>query len=175
MATVIDRPEIQTGERGKTMSSLPEDHSAASKKVRGPVATRRRYPWLDIGLALALILISVISYLGGQYVRDRNQHGNLGDQFLQAGELTKAIEEYTKAVQCDPNSELSYLRRALAYFYQERWQEALADCNQAIALNPQSADAYWIRANVHARIGNMDMAYSDEQKSLQLNPNVGKQ
>ncbi|MDR1285968.1 MAG: tetratricopeptide repeat protein [Treponema sp.] len=47
-----------------------------------------------------------------------------------------AIINFTRAINRDPNFELAYINRGAAYFNQGKFEEALADYNKVIELNP---------------------------------------
>ena len=59
------------------------------------------------------------------------QHG-LG--FLQSGELDKAVADFTRALELDPQIPGAYLNRAWAYTLLKRDREAQADIERAVEL-----------------------------------------
>jgi tetratricopeptide (TPR) repeat protein len=50
------------------------------------------------------------------------------------------------------------------------YQGALADLNRLIALNPQKAVAYYLRANINQILGNRDRILEDLNQAIQLDP-----
>jgi len=50
--------------------------------------------------------------------------------------------------------------------------KAIADCTQAIQLNPNYDDAYSLRAQIYFGKGNFDRAIADHNESIRINPNV---
>merc|ERR1712173_35430 len=65
-----------------------------------------------------------------------------GNTHMKAKEYQKAIEEYTKAVEFNPKSEVYFCNRAVAYTNINKFHEALDDCKKAIAINPDYAKAF---------------------------------
>ena len=51
----------------------------------------------------------------------------------------RAIENYNKAIELDPNDADAYNNRGLAYYYLEEYERAIEDYNKAIELNPNYA------------------------------------
>ena len=51
-------------------------------------------------------------------------------------------------------------------------ENALADCNQAVKLDPKYADAYSDRGKAYGRLGQLADALSDFSKAIELNPKI---
>ncbi len=60
-----------------------------------------------------------------------------------SGDHENAIKLHTKAIGIDPSVPSAWMNRGSAYEGQEKWDEAIADYNQRIELQPESA------ANAH--------------------------
>lgn len=93
------------------------------------------------------------------------------------------IKEYDAKIAKEPdNAELYYKRGALkhetarfnSYLKEEPRKEmlkgALSDLSKAIELNPQMDNAYAIRGDVKALLGNDKAAVTDLSKAIELNP-----
>ena len=52
------------------------------------------------------------------------------------GELTKAIDDFSKAISIDPGLDEAYYGRATVWFKKEDYQSALADAKEAVKLSP---------------------------------------
>ena len=62
--------------------------------------------------------------------------------------LDRAIEDYTKAIELNPNYTDAYYNRSLVYNYKGDLDRALNDLNRAIQLNPNDHKFLEIRDNI---------------------------
>lgn len=65
-----------------------------------------------------------------------------GNAALQAGKLTEAIENYTKAINADGTNCVYYSNRSAAYLKKGDANNALEDANSTIAINPEFSKGY---------------------------------
>ncbi|KAG7346191.1 peptidase C14 caspase catalytic subunit-like protein [Nitzschia inconspicua] len=65
-----------------------------------------------------------------------------GNAALQAGKISDAIQNYTKAINLDGANHVYYSNRSAAYLKKGDGHNALEDANACIALNPQFAKGY---------------------------------
>jgi eukaryotic-like serine/threonine-protein kinase len=68
---------------------------------------------------------------------------NLGSEYLQIGNFTKAVECLKKSVALDPSLPIAAANTSLALRYQRKYQEALPFALKAVQLNPAD-DANWL-------------------------------
>jgi tetratricopeptide (TPR) repeat protein/membrane protease YdiL (CAAX protease family) len=77
---------------------------------------------------------------------------------------------YAMAGWLDPNSAWACTQRAEAYQMAEEYDQAIAECDQAIQANPGFAPAYAIRAEAYRMKGDNDRALADCNRALELDP-----
>jgi len=65
-----------------------------------------------------------------------------GNAALQAGKVSEAIENYTKAINLDGSNHVYFSNRSAAYLKKGEGNNALEDANSCIGLNPQFAKGY---------------------------------
>jgi hypothetical protein len=65
-----------------------------------------------------------------------------GDASVRDGQIDKAISEYSKAIQINPEHYYAYTHRGDAYIKKEQYDKAISDYTKAIELDPQNAWAY---------------------------------
>jgi|GEM_PF-4765091 len=93
-----------------------------------------------------------------------------GDVYKSKGEYDHAIEEYSKAIRCDPNNSGLFNNRGNAYQDKGEYGRAIEDFSKAILLNPSDSDFYFNRGNAHDRKGEPERAIEDYNKAIQINP-----
>ena len=64
---------------------------------------------------------------------------NMGNIHLQMQEFNKAVDDYTKAIQYDPNLAEAYYNRALTLLYLDKKSKAIKDLSKAGELGIQEA------------------------------------
>lgn len=95
------------------------------------------------------------------------------DDFISLFALTpeianRAIDYFTGLIQKDATDQMAYYFRAIAYGFREEYSAAIADLTHVIALNSESAMAYFLRGKMQLASGREDSATRDLQKALDL-------
>jgi tetratricopeptide (TPR) repeat protein len=121
-----------------------------------------------------------------------------GILFAMKGEYDKAIADFSEALKLDPNLNAAYQLRGRALYAsvsyvtdldenfsgvgslskggqvsleeQRVYDQAIADYNQAISLNPKFAGAYTNRGNAYGIKGEYDRAIADYTQAIALDP-----
>ncbi|KXZ42289.1 hypothetical protein GPECTOR_167g170 [Gonium pectorale] len=107
---------------------------------------------------------------------------NLGNVHMSQGRAKQAYDDYSQAVQLAPEAPVPYLNRAIALEQLglqlaaegrpaeagERWQEALADCDSAIARDGKEFAAWF------NKVGQVDTAVRTVKGVLRRNPNYAE-
>lgn len=83
------------------------------------------------------------------------------------GEPDRAIENYTRSIELKPASEV-YQHRAIAYYDKGDYVSAIADFDEAVKLEPKSADAFNNRAWTFYKAGDPDRALEDANRAVGL-------
>ncbi|MBR8840278.1 MAG: tetratricopeptide repeat protein [Stigonema ocellatum SAG 48.90 = DSM 106950] len=74
-----------------------------------------------------------------------------------------------EAIKLSPRA-VFYIHRGIIYSVQKKWDLALADSNQAIALNPKFALAYFLRGILYQQQKKWDLALADSNQAIALSP-----
>lgn len=85
-------------------------------------------------------------------------------------DLAKAIADYNKAVELQPNDPYSYMRRAYAYEREKLYEKAIPDFSKMIELSPTNSHYYNARADAYAQNGQYREARDDFKQAIQLSP-----
>ncbi|BAZ10518.1 TPR repeat-containing protein [Calothrix sp. NIES-4071] len=88
------------------------------------------------------------------------------------GNYKSAIDNYTLAIQCNPQDGIAYFNRGIAKVMIDEYEAAIEDFNQALQINPQNSQAYTERGIARSMIGNNEAAIEDCSHAIQLNPEL---
>ncbi len=91
-------------------------------------------------------------------------------QKYQAIDPSRAMEDYTQAIQSNPDDPDGYAHRAEARLAMGDKKGAIEDYTRALNLNPDDADIYLHRGDLRAAVKNRKGAIEDYTRALNLNP-----
>jgi len=102
---------------------------------------------------------------------DAKSFYKLGNEHYEKGDFDRAIENYNRAIELDPNYDKAYYNRGLAYACKEDYDRAIADINKVIELKPDFAEAYHVLGLAYEYKSLPDQAIEAYNKALKINPN----
>ena len=88
--------------------------------------------------------------------------------------MSFAVDYYSEALKLNPYNTQALFNRALAYYQLKKPRKAVLDLNQLLELNAKDAEAYELRAELHASIEHFDEALSDYSQSIIIQPTVNR-
>lgn len=100
---------------------------------------------------------------GGAFIRAGNLHAIAGD-------TERAIEQYDRAIDLNPENALYYYSRGLARLRSRDFDRAREDFHQAATLNPRSSMAFFGRGQAHFGTNEYDRAIEDLNEAIKLLP-----
>ena len=95
------------------------------------------------------------------------QHGSL---LMVLGQIDRAIEAYSRALELNPRDAEAYNNRGIAYHRKREVDQAIEDYSKVMELNPGLAIAYNNRGVAHNSKGKVDGAIEDYNIAIGLNP-----
>jgi tetratricopeptide (TPR) repeat protein len=122
-----------------------------------------------IGITACTLLVA-----GSGHAQDQTQQQI--DWCIKKGDasLEQQLVGCTAAIQSGQLSRrdlsLALINRCTVYRHREDHDRAIADCNSAIQLDPNNADAFNNRGLVHRAMGRFDRAIADYNRAIRINP-----
>ena len=98
--------------------------------------------------------------------RAYNSRGNV---YSSKGEFERAVADFDQVIRLEPSA-LAYAGRCLSRATIGQAQEALADCNEAVKLQPNNPQPWGTRAFVYFKLGQLDNAIADYNAALRIDP-----
>ncbi|MBW4475629.1 MAG: tetratricopeptide repeat protein [Tolypothrix brevis GSE-NOS-MK-07-07A] len=100
-----------------------------------------------------------------------NEFYNKGLELARQKDYTKAIEEFTRALQEDPYFAEAYRQRGLAYYDSGAILQAVSDYTETLKHDPENVEAYYYRALARLTLKNLPGALADVDKAIALEVN----
>ena len=86
-------------------------------------------------------------------------------------QYTKAIQDYTQAIELNPEDAIFYFKRGWVYNELKQYTKAIQDYTQVIDLNPNHSYAYNNRGSAYAELKQYTKAIQDCTQAIDVNPN----
>jgi len=99
---------------------------------------------------------------------------NRGSAHNSKGEYDRAILEFNKAIEINPQFIMAYNNRGNAYQDKGEFDQAILDYTKAIEIDPKYASAYTNRGNAFGTKGDHDRAIENHTKAIELNPKLSE-
>ncbi|MFN9649701.1 MAG: tetratricopeptide repeat protein, partial [Pseudanabaena sp.] len=96
----------------------------------------------------------------------------LGDAHVSLREYAKAVGDYGKAISMRPDkARIAYYKRGEINFLLNQLQQALADFQAAISIDPSYVDAHFSLGNTYFKLKSYEQAIACYSRTLDLDPN----
>ncbi len=114
---------------------------------------------------IAIVLSRVVSAGPGARAENHPRHAS-----SETGVLDKVKSDQDGSIRSDPGDAWTHLNRAADLGSSGKHNEAIAQCDKAIAIDRRNAQAYEMRAHALARQGHFERALSDNDTAIGLEP-----
>lgn len=95
-----------------------------------------------------------------------------GMAFFGESNYDKALEDFTAAIQLEPDNPRIYFYRGVVQRFRKDLNGALLDLNRSLELDPYHFDSLYNRAQVYFSLGNYVQAAEDCRQALALKPKI---
>jgi ATP-dependent 26S proteasome regulatory subunit/intein/homing endonuclease len=93
-----------------------------------------------------------------------------GGKLFEENKFEEAIEQYTKAIEKDPDYASAYFNRALSFAILNKYDNATKDAGKVLSLEPDSCDAPYVMGIISEYKHDNEDAVEWYEKSLKANP-----
>lgn len=93
-----------------------------------------------------------------------------GIEFYKERKYTKALREFDKAIQANPEYQKAYLKSAWIYIERQKYDEALAYFDKLIIQYPELSFPYFAKGLILSEKEDYESAIQNYQQAIQLNP-----
>ena len=97
-------------------------------------------------------------------------HNNLGDVYARQGDLNRAVEEFKKAIEINPNYADAYHNLGNTYQQMGQFDLAVENYQKALSINPNLWQSYENMASISFDAGDLQAALGDIKKALEIDP-----
>jgi len=115
--------------------------------------------------------IKILQQIIRKYSKEKRAHYNLAIRYWEKKLFSRAIEEYNKAIELDPNFGPAY--NGLAYIYKDmgNYEKAIENLKKFAFVSPGDADPFDSMAELYFVMGNLDEALEKYKEALSVKPN----
>jgi len=132
----------------------------------------RKYKIIILSVTTFIILFFLFNTIPDMSKKNEaNEYENLGNAYLNIGNIEKAVAAYNKSLKIDPNNFYSHNNLGKVYTKQGRLSKALSEFTTAINLNPGEWETFHNLGLVYMRSGQ----FSEGEKALSYARNLAPQ
>lgn len=128
--------------------------------------------FLCLGMAVALILLPIIEQSQAATTTSQpmsaTEFFKLGVDSTQQEKYEEALENFTQAIQLEPDFAAAYSNRCLVHIQLQDYEKAIQDCTQTLELNSNNSEAYLNRGLAYYRSANYEAAIPDYTQAIEL-------
>jgi tetratricopeptide (TPR) repeat protein len=154
----------------------PQARDEALKKVKtfSHKATERGKLYIDRNYARYIEkdqekALKILHQIAEKYPKEKGPHYSLG-RYYENRDLEKALEEYKKTLELDPNHSYAHNQIGYVYLNLSNYEKSIEHFNMYISLNPGDANPLDSLAEAYFRMGRLDDAITKYKEALEIKP-----
>lgn len=121
------------------------------------------------------IIVAVLTYMmvttSAAWAQDAMHYYKRG---IDSSLANRKIGYFTKAVELNPNLVEAYEKRAIHYYFQRRYDNAIHDYTKVIELKPEGPEAYLMLGSAHLKKEELEPAIYNLTRAIELDPEVAR-
>lgn len=110
-------------------------------------------------------IVSYTSYLAN-HPKDAPSYFNRARALEEQGRISEALEDYKRAAKLDPFDPAFRMGSGMCSFRLEKYNQTIIDMGEVLKMNPQSAEAFYIKGVALIKIGNVQGALESYDNAL---------
>ncbi|KPK87636.1 MAG: hypothetical protein AMS27_01895 [Bacteroides sp. SM23_62_1] len=115
-----------------------------------------------------LLLIFITFLPAGIFCQNAKKYFKTGEDFVEVANYNDAIEQFTKAIDLEPDYADAYMARANAYEMIGKYEESAADYDRAATFLSKNTDVFYHSARLYYLLGEYQKAIEKADFSIQL-------
>ena len=117
-----------------------------------------------------LFLVAVMMAAGTQ-AQSAKQYYKAGEDFLNVANFEDAIDQFTKAIEIDPDYDKAYIARASAYEKLNNYKAAAEDFERAIVFDEKNHELYYMAGYAYYKVKNNQASLANLNKAVEKKSN----
>ncbi len=105
------------------------------------------------------------------FAQSSKQYMKAGEEFARKMSLEDAIDQFTKAIELDPDFDKAYIQRAIAYSKLEDYKKAAQDFDRAIVFNEKDGELYYLSGSCYYQLEEYQIALERYTRAIDLKNN----
>jgi len=97
-------------------------------------------------------------------------NNNLGDMYQRWGDLDKAVEHFSRAIELNPRYAAANHNLANTYFRKKEFEKSIEHYQKAIELRPSLWQSHRELARIYYTIGEKELSKKELEKAIEINP-----
>jgi serine/threonine protein kinase/tetratricopeptide (TPR) repeat protein len=115
---------------------------------------------------------SILQQIVLKYPKDKRAHFELGRRYVAYKQYDKAIEEYNKVLNLDPNFALAYNNLGYIYAWMGDFTKAIESLQRYVSFYPVETNPLDSMGEVYLSMGNVDAAIANFKEKLSIKPDL---
>ncbi len=159
---------------GRALSSLgmSKERDAANEKAKALAqkASEKEKLYIEAHYTSGDKRLSILQEMAEKYPKEKQVHYELASYYDSREMFDKAIEEYERALELDPN--YGYALNSFAYMYSDmgEYDKSIEYFKKYASVNPHDANPVDSMAELYFRMGRLDEAISKYKEVLEIKP-----